>query len=139
MIVVGIDGSTESKQALAWALDEARLRQSKVRAIYAWLPPTSFAWYVPAKVLDPRVLEGKAMELVEAAVAEVTDERSDVKVECAALPGEPAAALLDAAGDAELLVVGSRGHGGFAGLLLGSVSAQCSQHATCPVAIVRSG
>lgn len=138
MIVVGTDGSPESKRALAWALEEARVRQTKVRVVYAWLPPSSFAWYLPPELVDPKRLAPKALQLVEAVLAEVSAGRPGVEAECVAVEGEPAKVLIDAAKDAELLVVGSRGHGGFAGLLLGSVSAQCSQHATCPVAIVRS-
>jgi nucleotide-binding universal stress UspA family protein len=72
----------------------------------------------------------------EKALAAVQEETADVEVQCVAAEGQAAHVLLEEAKDADLLVVGSRGHGGFAGLLLGSVSQQCAHHASCPVVVV---
>jgi nucleotide-binding universal stress UspA family protein len=137
VIVVGVDGSEESKRALRWAVEEAALRHVPVRAVYAWTPPLvpgalGFA-VLPAADLDA-VREG-AVELLDAAVDEVVD-GSGVEVTRAAVQGAPAKVLLQAAEEADLLVVGTRGHGGFAELLLGSVSQQCAHHATCPVVVI---
>jgi nucleotide-binding universal stress UspA family protein len=138
LIVVGIDGSEGSKQALRWALDEARLRQTAVRAVYAFLMPLGFGWaYIPPGYPDRDFVRRKAEELVDGVVAEVLEADDEVEVERAVAEGGPAEILCEQAKDAELLVVGSRGLGGFAALLLGSVGQQCANHAPCPLAIVR--
>jgi nucleotide-binding universal stress UspA family protein len=134
-IVVGVDGSEESKAALRWAVEEARLRGAPLRAVYAWSLP-----YVEGLGLAPTEDELESHErdgrgLLDAVIAEVGSEGVDI--ERAAVQGGPARVLVEAAEGADLLVVGSRGHGGFTGLLLGSVSQQCAHHATCPVVIVR--
>jgi nucleotide-binding universal stress UspA family protein len=87
--------------------------------------------------LHPDALEGHAREIVEGAVAETGGPPADVEIECRAVEGSPTAALVAASRGAEMLVLGSRGYGGFHGLLLGSVGQQCVQHAVCPVVIVR--
>jgi nucleotide-binding universal stress UspA family protein len=136
VIVVGIDGSEESKRALRWALEEARVRKSRVLAVHAWTYQfAAGAGYLPTA--DPEFLpsvEGEAAQVLDEALAEVGTE--GVEVERLVVEGPPAATLVDAAGGADLLVVGSRGRGGFSGLLLGSVSQQCAHHAPCPVVIV---
>jgi nucleotide-binding universal stress UspA family protein len=138
-IVVGIDGSDQSKEALRWALDEARLRGASLEVVYAWTMPVYVGYGAAAgAVMDPAELREAAQEKIETTVEEVVGGKSDVKIERKAVEGLAAAALVDEADGADLLVVGSRGHGGFAGLLLGSVSQQCSQHAPCPVVIVRA-
>jgi nucleotide-binding universal stress UspA family protein len=138
-IVVGVDGSEPSKAALAWAADEARLRSDHVLAVLAWTPPMIAAGPWPGMVPIPAPADDE--QDAKAALAELVDDVLDhipkVEVEQRVVHGPPAQALIDAARDAQLLVVGSRGHGGFAGLLLGSVSQQCAQHAACPVVIVR--
>jgi nucleotide-binding universal stress UspA family protein len=142
-IVVGVDGSDASKEALRWAVDEAKLRRATVVAVHAWQVPVP-----PIEVGVPSVptletvdllpeLERAAHRLVESVVAEVAGD-AGVEVEAVAAEGLPATVLIEAARDAELLVVGSRGRGGFLGLLLGSVSHQVAQHAPCPVVIDRS-
>ena len=137
MIVVGVDGSDESKAALRWALDEGRLRGARVRAIYAWnFPPMVASWaYVGPAELDTDALQREAEGFLDSVVARTKTEGVDV--EHAAVQGSAAQMLVEAAAEADLLVVGSRGHGGFTGLLLGSVSQQCAHHAPCPVVIVR--
>jgi nucleotide-binding universal stress UspA family protein len=141
-IVVGVDGSDRSLAALRWAVDEARLRDDRVLAVYAWEPPLVAAVDIPptpdSQAYLPELLaqaqEG-AEALVERAVATVRGE--GVTVEPSAIEGSAASVLLDAAEHADLLVVGSRGKGGLAGLLLGSISQQMAQHAPCPVVIHR--
>lgn len=140
-IVVGIDGSQQSRDALVWALEEARLRKAEVLAVHAWEPPVTTPVPGPAPGFDlvailPQIQEA-GERLVKAVVTDVVGEDSDVAVEPVALEGPPAEVLVDSAGDAEMLVVGSRGRGGFAALLLGSVSQQVAQHAPCPVLIHR--
>jgi nucleotide-binding universal stress UspA family protein len=139
-IVVGIDGSPHSKAALLWALDEAKLRGATLRVVHAWSLPAvtaaqGFAPVFDAELLD--VLRQDAEDLVERALAEVDAEKAGVQIERELVHGPPAQALVEAAEDADLLVTGSHGRGGFAGLLLGSVSQQAAHHAACPVVIVR--
>jgi nucleotide-binding universal stress UspA family protein len=138
-IVVGVDGSDHSQQALRWALEEAKLRRASLRVVYAWMLPTYAMGYgfVPGDLVDPKVLGDSANEQLDKAVTEVVGDSKDVQVERKAIEGIAAEVLVEEAEGADLLVVGSRGHGGFAGLLLGSVSQQCAQHATCPVVIIR--
>jgi nucleotide-binding universal stress UspA family protein len=145
-IVVGVDGSDASKDALRWAVEEARLRGASVDAVHAWqapiLPPdvgTSLGPSMSAfEMTDllPR-LEESARLAVEQIVQDVVGEGDGVDITPRAIEGPPANALIDAARDADLLVIGSRGHGGFAGALLGSVSLQAVQHAPCPVVVCR--
>jgi nucleotide-binding universal stress UspA family protein len=139
-IVVGIDGSEQSREALRWALDEARLRGAEILAVHAWEARLTVAEPGPAPGFDlltvlPQVREA-GEQLVTTVVEEVAGD-SDVTVEPVAIEGPPVRALVDAAGDAELLVVGSRGHGAFAALLLGSVSQALAHHAPCPLVIHR--
>lgn len=138
-IVVGVDGSEESKAALRWAIQEARLRGCAVRAVHAWLYPALFAPAPapPALAVPVEALREEAEQVLATAVAEAADGAGDAEVQQTVAEGPEASVLLDAARDADLLVVGSRGRGGFKGLLLGSVSQQCAQHAPCPVVIVR--
>ncbi len=134
VIVVGVDGSETSKRALRWAIDEARLRHATVRAVEAWQYAVSDSWEgMPVNIYDT-MEEGAQAQLAEI-VAEVAGEDAKAVEQVIAL-GAPASALLDASTDAELLVLGSRGLGGFKGLLVGSVSQQCVHHAVCPVVII---
>lgn len=140
-IVVGIDGSEAAKNALRWALEEARLRSAKIVAVHAWEAPPAMPEPGPAPGFDlvgilPEVEEA-GERLVKAVVEEVVGDDSDVTVEPVAIQGPAASVLVEAARDADLLVVGSRGHGGFTALLLGSVSQQLAHHAPCPLLIHR--
>ena len=140
---MGVDGSEASKHALRWAVDEARLREARVVAVHAWKEPVLPALPVPRS--DPQYValvvkfQAAAEELVRKMVKDVVGRRGsvDVEVEAAAIEGPVVQVLVDAASGAELLVVGSRGDGGFVGLLLGSVSHQCVSHAACPVLVHR--
>ena len=139
-IVVGIDGSAESKDTLRWAVAEAKLRGAALRVVHAWAPPYIAAGPGLDPALDTQMIEDvrrKAEELVERELSALGDEAAGVDIERAVVDGAPARTLIEAAEGSDLLVVGSRGHGGFAGLLLGSVSQQCAHHAPCPVVIVR--
>ena len=138
-IVVGVDGSEPSKDALRWALDEARLRNAELVAVHAWQPVAAIPEPGPAPGFDmvnvlPEVEEA-AERLVNAVVDEVAGD--DRTVQRIAREGRTVEVLADAARDADLLVVGSRGVGGFRALLLGSVSQQLAHHAPCPLLIHR--
>jgi nucleotide-binding universal stress UspA family protein len=144
-IVVGVDGSEAAREAVRFAAAEARLRGATLVAVHAWRIPVSVAMPEPAVAGYPIVHE-PALEEIRAGLQEHGERALDealagiegVPVERLVVEGAPAAALLEAAEDADLLVVGSRGLGGFRGLLLGSVSQQCASHASCPVAVVRT-
>lgn len=147
-VVVGVDGSAGARDALGWALAEARLRKSPVRAVHAWTFGYTggnvegypyWGGYLGSYTslgIDLSDLHRAAEELLERALADVGDETRDVEIERQVVQGTPAEVLLAAATPDDLLVVGSRGHGGFARLLLGSVSLQCVHHAPCPVVVV---
>lgn len=139
-IVVGIDGSAASKAALAWAVDEARRRSASVTAVHAWqFPAIGFAGYggtmVPLVTMED--IEKLAHDSARDTIAEVVGTDVSVPVLTSILHGHPATVLVEAAKDADLLVVGSEGHGAFAGMLLGSVSTHVVHHAPCPVVVVR--
>jgi nucleotide-binding universal stress UspA family protein len=134
-IVVGVDGSDSSKAALRWTIRQAKLTGSTVDAVTAWHYPPAYGW---ASVADGAVdFEGNAKQLLTEALAEVSGLEPDVPVHPLVTEGHPADVLLHAARGADLLVVGSRGHGGFTSALLGSVSLYCVLHAHCPVLVLR--
>jgi nucleotide-binding universal stress UspA family protein len=131
-IVVGVDGSTGARRALAWAVDEAERRGATVEAVHAWEPPLAVATPLGVAPVDLHQDDlGTEMEAMRALVADVAP-----AAELTFGAGSPAGALLEAGRDADLIVVGSRGRGGFAGLLLGSVSQQVAHHSPVPVVIV---
>ncbi|MER7818280.1 universal stress protein [Streptomyces sp. NPDC096153] len=134
-VVVGIDGSPSSYAALRWAVRHAGLIGATVDAVAAYELPGAHGWSAPAVDTEFDAEEAKR-GLVEE-VRKVLGETGETQVHERLVHGNPAEALLIAAEGAELLVVGSRGRGGFARMLLGSVSQQVSQHAPCPVVIVR--
>lgn len=133
-IVVGVDGSANGLEALRWAVDEAARRGAVVEAVNAWTVPFVEGYPYAGVRLEPGELEQASTAVLDEAVAAL----GDVEVEIQKVPrcGSPASVLVEAAKGADLLVVGSRGRGGFTGLLLGSVSQQVSHHAPCPVVIV---
>jgi nucleotide-binding universal stress UspA family protein len=138
-ILVGIDGSDASKAALRWAVEDARARGAEVVALHAYEVAVPAADAVPVAPVDLPALiaethEG-ALRFVTEIVDEVVGNAVTVNVAPIAVEDEPVRALLDAARDADLLVVGHRGHR-LSGLL-GSVSLECAQHAACPVLIHR--
>jgi nucleotide-binding universal stress UspA family protein len=135
-IVAGVDGSEASLQALAFAAEEASLRGAQLDVVYAYVSPMILGASMPQDYFDQ--LDAGAREELDAVIAQVPSVSGVAKVERRAIPERPAEALIAASHGAVMLVVGSRGQGGFASLLLGSVSSQCAQHASCPVVIVRS-
>jgi nucleotide-binding universal stress UspA family protein len=142
-IVVGIDGSEESRAAFHWALAEAETHDAHLVVVTAW-SHVGFPAYVgvvsaPYLVRDYADAREHAVELLLSEADEVAGAERATHLELHAEEGSAAEALIEASKDADLLVVGSRGHGGFAGLLLGSVGQQCAHHAHCPVVIVRNG
>ncbi len=138
-IVVGVDGSPGSRAALHWAHDEAALRGATLVAVTVWQFPVMTSLPAFGAMPPPEDMGGEAETSLLRTLSEEGIAASDeVPVTSVVAEGAAAPALLDAAADADLLVVGSRGHGGFTGLLLGSVSQQCVSHAPCPVVVVRT-
>jgi nucleotide-binding universal stress UspA family protein len=135
-IVVGVDGSPSSKAALRWALRQARLTGARVEAVTARQLPPSSGWDLLPDTAD---VAGIARSMLEEAIAGAGALAPGVKIQPTVRQGNAAQVLLDDAKGAELLVVGSRGHGGFTEALLGSVGQHCVHHATCPVVVIRDG
>jgi nucleotide-binding universal stress UspA family protein len=134
-LVVGIDGSEHSATALAWAVRYASLIGASIEVITAWSYPVTLGisgipsnWH-PAD--DARQSQADTIAKVLGTEVPATLTRT-------VREGYPAQVLLDATKDAQMLIVGSRGHGGFAGMLLGSVSANCAEHARCPVLVMHA-
>ena len=132
-IVVGIDGSLSSEEALRWAIGQARLTGQPVEAVISWSIPVDYGMG-GAGVITAFDWEGVAASTLQETVGHVADSE---QVHQRVVMGHPAQVLLDAAADAALLVVGSRGRGGFTGMLLGSVSQHVIARAACPVVVVR--
>jgi nucleotide-binding universal stress UspA family protein len=141
LIVVGVDHSAGAKEALRFALEEAKFRQATLRVVHAWRFGSLAAPGIERSLDTPggefEELRRAAGTALNATIQEVTGDAGDIEVERRLDQGAPAAVLVEESRGADLLVVGSRGHGGFAQLLLGSVSQQCALHAECPVVIVR--
>jgi nucleotide-binding universal stress UspA family protein len=136
-ILVGVDGSEQSKDALRWGDEEARLRGTGLVALHGWAPPFSVGpGLVPMPVLLD-VPEADVEAFLDGVLVEVLGEERSSTVERRVVQTPAALGLVEAASAGDLLVVGSRGHGGFTGLLLGSVSQQVAHHAPCPVVVVR--
>ncbi|MET8764587.1 universal stress protein [Lentzea sp. NPDC004782] len=139
-VVVGVDGSAAARAALEWAVQDARRRGCRVDAVHAY-----YEYYggivgpLPAEVwreLSPQALKAAHEGVLAEAVKRVED-ASGVEIRQVLVEGDARTVLAKASEDAELLVVGSRGHGPVAGILLGSVSSYCVHHASCPVVVIR--
>lgn len=145
-LTVGFDGSPSSREALAWAMSEAALRHRPLRVIYALASPITMAGVEFAPVPDMALLDSlrtaattlidEAVTATRTACAQVPGV-ADVEVDGRVIVGSPAGVLIEQGESSELLVVGSRGYGGFRGLLLGSVGVQTASHAPCPTVVVR--
>jgi nucleotide-binding universal stress UspA family protein len=142
MIVVGFDGSECARKALRWASEEARLRDTEAVALHGWqiaraaplaLREHGWSGYVPPM----EEIQQAAQRHLEEQVADALPDELAVRVRCEAVPEHPVKLLVRASADAELLVVGSRGHGRARSLVLGSVSLACVHEAHCPVVVVR--
>ena len=131
-IVVGVDGSAHGNAALEWAVDEARIRGGGIVAVFAWQLPFIG---VPG-AFDRDEMEQLGKRFLAETVAAVVP-AGVVPVTRLVAQGDVSESLIEASRDADLLVLGSRGRGGFAGLKLGSVSAECVQHASCPVVVIK--
>lgn len=139
-IVVGVDGSPHSAAALRWALRQAVLTGARVEVLACWHRP-AMVGYAPVVYVDTDV-SGPIGDAARAAVADAvsaTAGAADVQVGTTVVEGDATWSLIRASADADLLVVGSRGHNEFSGVLLGSVGLHCATHAVCPVLIVHDG
>ncbi|HWS31152.1 MAG TPA: universal stress protein [Actinoplanes sp.] len=138
-IVVGVDNSAGSKEALRWAFSYAQLIGGSVEAVAAWqVPPMYFyaAGWRPTGIDDADIIRYTEKALVETVALVQSEYDNSVAVTTHVREGPSVQVLLDAGKGAELMVLGSRGHGAFAGMLLGSVSQHCVQHAVCPTVVI---
>lgn len=137
-VVVGVDGSRTSARAFAFAVEEAALRGTDVLAVHTWqMPAVAGPAEVMPLVYDVALVEDEERRVLGEAVAGVAERYPDVVVRQEVVRGAAGRALVERSRGAQLVVVGDRGHGGFIGLLLGSVSQHLIHHAGCPVAVVR--
>ncbi|GGT40372.1 universal stress protein [Streptomyces chromofuscus] len=134
-VVVGVDGSPSSYAALRWAVQYAQRVGGFVEAVHAWDTPSAIGWSGPA--IDPEFDLEQARERFAAELRTVFRDEHPAGLREELVEGDPSEVLIRASQGAELLVVGSRGRGGFARAMLGSVSQRCAQHAACPVVVVR--
>jgi nucleotide-binding universal stress UspA family protein len=136
-IVVGVDNSEGSRRALEWAVAEARLRGADVEAVFVWhMPYVASGPFVPTPSIVMDDAEEGAKGVLDRSVDAIDQQGLRRPIERTLVCDGTVVGLLEAAKGADLLVVGSRGRGGFAGLLLGSVSQEVLHHATCPVVVV---
>jgi nucleotide-binding universal stress UspA family protein len=140
LIVVGVDHSASSRAALHWAYDEATHHGAALTLVTSWhrppLPtPPGYGSSPPEGY--PTLPKGDALALLEQLTAELEARTPTVDVRTSIEEGNPAKVLIERSKEADLVVVGARGHGGFAGMLLGSVSQHLVAHAECPVVVVR--
>lgn len=140
-IIVGVDGSACALEALSVAADEAELRGDRLRIVSAWeIPPVLYGGGLTPG-FDQESIEGfheVAEKMVGDALAQIKQRHPALETEGRVVQGQAAEVLLEQAKDASLIVVGNRGRGGFASLMLGSVSQQVVHHAPCPVLVVRA-
>ncbi len=140
-VVVGVDGSPSSRKALEWASEEAARHGSELVVLTAYLsppPPPSSGTISPHEAASAIEAAGEtAKQLLMETIRDVLGEDPPVFVQPRAKEGNAAKLLIDLSEDADVLVVGTRGHGGFAGLLIGSVSQNVAAHAKCTVVVVR--
>jgi nucleotide-binding universal stress UspA family protein len=141
--VVGVDGSEESRAALRWAADQAVAHGARLEVVCAWdLPFSGLATSYspePAGLPDAREVARRAENALDQTLQEVLGRDTPLDIERVVEAGDPAAVLVRRSEGADLLVVGSRGHGGFDRLAIGSVSEKCVRHATCSVIVIRPG
>lgn len=133
--MVGVDGSPASEEALRWAAHQAELTGASLRAVMTWrIPATAYGAMIP--VASSFDLRQATEEALSGAVLDALGPDPQPVLEVIVVEGDPASVLIEQAQTADLLVVGSRGHGHLAGMLLGSVSERCVTHASCPVVVV---
>jgi nucleotide-binding universal stress UspA family protein len=134
-IVAGFDGSDSSTEALGWAVRQALLTGSTLELVMTWEWPNSYGWAVP--IPDDFDPEADVRKVLDTAVGGILADHPEVKLEPRLINSHPSPALVEASKGADLLVVGSRGHGEFVGMLVGSVSEYCVTNAHCPVLVHR--
>jgi nucleotide-binding universal stress UspA family protein len=141
-LAVGVDGTPEGVAALRWAVDQARATGARVRAIAVIEPPLPVAGgpeaggaFIAQPVLDDAQLDAAAQAWLSEAIAALPVDARE-KVDRQVRRGDAATELLEAARDADLLVLGNHGRGGLAGVLAGSVAQRCAHHVTCPLVLV---
>ena len=141
LIIAGVDGSESSRAALHWAYDEATHHGAALTVVMSWQAPTALPMSPPYGAVPDEGYESQprttALNLLDSYVAELEPRTPAVDVRTSMEEGSPAKVLIERSKGADLLVVGSRGRGGFAGMLLGSVSQHLVAHAHCPVVVVR--
>jgi len=141
LIIAGVDGSEQSRVALAWAYDEATHHGAALTVVTTWHPPTLPMsppyGSIPEKDYETQP-KSTALALLDELVAQLESRTPAVDVRTSIEEGHPAEVLIERSKECDLMVVGSRGHGGFAGMLLGSVSQHLVAHAHCPVVVVRT-
>ena len=133
-IVVGIDGSRASLCALEWAVRQAERTDASLEVVAAWEWPTSFGWSMIPEGYDPA---GDLLKMVEPLTAALHETHPGLAIETKIIEGHSAPVLINESHGADLLVVGSRGHGEFVGMLIGSTSEHCVANAACPVVVIR--
>jgi nucleotide-binding universal stress UspA family protein len=134
-IVVGVDGSSASMAALDWAAHQAELTGSVLEVVTAWEWPMTYGATIVVPPDYDAAVEAKRQ--LDGAVAVAHAAHPNVEIKTVVAKGHPAPTLVEASRGADLLVVGSRGHGEFIGMLLGSVSEHCVTNAECPVLVLR--
>jgi nucleotide-binding universal stress UspA family protein len=132
-VVVGVDGSASSLEAVGWAGDYAASTGASIELVAAWAWPQSYGWAIPLpEGFDPAA---DARRVLSESSASLREGHPALSVKTTAVEGHPAQVLVEISRGASLLVVGSRGHGEFSGMLIGSVSEFCAARAHCPVLI----
>ncbi|MDQ1483637.1 MAG: hypothetical protein QOF35_1713 [Actinomycetota bacterium] len=134
-IVVGVDGSAASVEAIRWTIGQAELTGSRILAVIGWQYPTQYGTEFYGEEIDWDEIAASTLHtaLIEAGIEDVSG------IEQRVVQGHPAEVLIEASRGSDVVVVGSRGHGGFVGMLLGSVTERVLAHACCPVLVVRHG
>ena len=136
LVVVGVDGSAESAGALKWTADYCAATGARGRAILAWHYPAAVG-LAPVGVAPAAITDDVRQQVAQTLATAVAEAAPGASIEQRIGYGHPAQVLVDQSAEADLLVVGSRGRGGFSGMLVGSVSMHCVNNAHCPVVVVR--
>lgn len=134
LVVAGVDGSEQSRHALEWAAKHAHQVGGRVRAVAVWHLPVQFGYRITTPEDE---LQQKAQRWLDDAVTRVRESYPDAVIEAKNLRGHPVDVMVEQSVEAEMLVIGNKGHGALIGTLLGSVALQVLNHARCPVVVVR--
>jgi nucleotide-binding universal stress UspA family protein len=135
LIIVGVDGSKQSNAAAQWAARQAELTGSSLELVTTWEWPSSYGWVPPLP--DDYDPVAPSQSILDTVVSSLREGHPELVITTRVIEGHPAPVLVDQSKNADLLVVGSRGHGEFAGMLIGSVSQHCVANAHCPVLVLR--